>query len=150
MECRQYIIEKSSLLKEHINILKKNHHSYGAWRLAAPYFKDKQLYQSPQNGDIIRKIKNKELFIYDLAPVTRWSSYECEKIEQGVKIHYNFNKTQSIKAKMKENNQKALVKENVEKDDTEVQEVPPLSSDEFINWSSISTSFAEGKIIFKA
>lgn len=150
MECRQYIIEKASLLKEHINTLKLNHQSGGAWRLAAPYFKDKQLYQSPLNQDTMKKKLNSELFIYDLGSVAKWSSYECEKIIQAVKLNYNFNKQQSLRAEIRKGGKKSAfleVYENFnEMEKSDALEIPPLHSNEHINWGRIAAVFIKGSI----
>lgn len=143
MECRQYIIEKSSLLKEHINTLKLNHQSGGAWRLAAPYFKDKQLYQSPQNEDTKKKRNNDELFVYDLGAVAKWSSYECEKVIKAVELNYKYNQIQSKRGEMK-NISNALDK--LQEEDTSTVQVPPLGSNQFINWSRIANVFINGKV----
>lgn len=152
MECKQYIIEKSSLVKEHINLLKLHHQSYGAWRLGAPYFKDKQLFRSPANDDCIRKKNNNELYIYDLAQVSKWSTYECKKIMEAVKVNYNFNKQISIESELKGTTNKMTVQkindnlEKMEKNDKLL--IPPLRSDEHIDWARIATVFLNGKNSF--
>lgn len=151
MECRQYIIEKTSLLKEHINTLKVNHQSGATWRLAAPYFKDKQLYQCPMNEDTIRKRKNNELFVYDLLPVRKWSSFECEKIIKAVKLNYTFNKKRFLKAKMKESADhcQTLNDKNCAFNADQELETPPLNSNEHIQWGRIVTVFNQGKCLFR-
>lgn len=127
MECRQCIIEKSSILKEHINTLKLNNHSYGAWRLGAPYFKDKNLFPSPYNQDVSKKQKNNELFIYDLVPLNKWSNFECDKVINGVRINYEYNK-----------------KKCKETTDGDNSEYPPLFSNKNINWGRIASVFVNG------
>lgn len=149
MECRQYIIEKASLLKEHINTLKVNHQSGAAWRLAAPYFKDKQLYQCPLNEDTLKKKRNNELFVYDLWPIHKWSSFECEKIIKAVKLSYTFNKQKCVKAKVEKTAKEYFQQLKERICDTEINqqlEIPPLNSNEHITWSRIASVFSQGKI----
>lgn len=147
MECKQYIIEKGSLLKEHINTLKLNHLSGGAWKLGAPYFKDKQLYQSPPNEDIIRKKNGNELFLYDFGCVPKWSNDECERLLKAVKLNYNFNKPLKAKGKSKQ-----LTAEQMNKEFNEVNEktlgVPPQHNDDFIDWERIASVFFQGKYLW--
>lgn len=137
MECRQFIIEKASLLKEHVNTLKINHQSPGTWRLAAPYFKTKKLYQCPPNEDILKKKRNNELIVYDLWPVVKWSDFECEKVIKAVKMNYTFNKQRGSKSKMKKNlDEKKLSETDLE--------IPPLNSNDHIDWGRISSVFVQG------
>lgn len=144
MECKQYIIEKGSLLKEHINTLKLNYLSGGAWKLGAPYFKDSQLYQSPPNEDTVRKKSGNELFVYDFGSVPKWSNDECERLLKAVKLNYNFNKSSKIKGKSKQ-----LSVDQINREFNEVNEksleVPPQHNDNFIDWERIASVFFQGK-----
>lgn len=151
MECRQYIIEKASLLREHINTLKANNLSSASWKLAAPYFKDKDLYQSPMNDDTKIKMNNHELFIYDFKPNKPWTNFEYEKLIKAVKLNYSFKKHQLKKAVKRENDKQpagqscgdTAVEEHVENFETEI---PPLNSNDHLDWSRIASVFLQGKI----
>lgn len=147
MECKQYIIEKGSLLKEHTNTLKLNYLSGGAWKLGAPYFKDKQLYQCPLNEDTIRKKNGNELFVYDFGSVPKWSSDECERLLKAVKLNYSFNKQLKAKGKSKNVTIDQMNKEFNQLNENTF-EVPPLHSDNLIDWERIATVFFESKYGF--
>lgn len=149
MECRQYIIEKASLLREYINNMKANNLAIATWKLAAPYFKNKDLYQSPMNDDTKRKINNNELFIYAFRPNKSWSKFEYEKLINAVKLNYSFKKHLFIKTQKRERGEQVDSSDPSVGDDKFQIEVPPLNSNKHLDWSRIASVFLQGKALFE-
>ncbi|KAJ8924995.1 hypothetical protein NQ315_001160 [Exocentrus adspersus] len=150
IQCQKDIVDKNELLT---NFMKQNvgkQPSSGAWRLAAPYFKDKQLYSCPPNADAVRKKKNNELCVYDITYIPRWTNLECEKLQRAVKLNYNINQQNEVMKKMKnletnDNEMKALQArmEELQKEDNCV--TPPLNSDQFIDWMRVAEVFLQDR-----
>ncbi|KAJ8971507.1 hypothetical protein NQ314_000669 [Rhamnusium bicolor] len=157
IECQQNIIKKTDIIKEHVTANKDQTNSTGAWRLAAPYFKDKQLYPSPSNAETIRKKNNNELCIYDLSILPKWSTVECEKLIRAVKLNYNINQqNEVVKAiqKAKQDNNLELLKELEERKkelkENDNSEIPPEVAKryEFQNWDQIAKDLGTNRTGF--
>lgn len=157
-ECRQNIMEQKQLVTANEKDSKNQYpQTSGAWRLAAPYFKDMKLYGCPLNEDAVRKIHNKELSVYDLVPLPKWQSREYTGLLRAVRLNYNINKQTDLKKQLIGLNS-SLESENVkdakyneltrklnELKENDNSEVPPLNSDKYINWVRISEYFFKSK-----
>ncbi|KAG5890102.1 hypothetical protein JTB14_026473 [Gonioctena quinquepunctata] len=155
IECKQNIVEKNEIIKECIESKKALAYSSGAWRLGAPYFKDKQLYCCPSNEDTLRKRRNQELSVYDLQPLSKWSSYECDTLLSAVRVNYNINQQNEVRKKIKEislglckDSQEELAELEERLQELEGngnREVPPLGSDKNIDWPRVADVFINNK-----
>ncbi|KAJ8977893.1 hypothetical protein NQ317_012394 [Molorchus minor] len=155
LECQKNIEEKNTIINAFVESNKGQTHSTGAWRLAAPYFKDKRLFPCPPNDDVQKKA-NKELSIYDLYPLKKWTSFECEKLLRAVKCNYNINQQTAVRKKIQEvtqnfnfENREEVLEElqaRMEQlSSNESNEVPPLNSDEHIDWLRVADVFLKDK-----
>lgn len=155
IECKQNILEKNEIVKQHYAAFKTQRQSSGSWRVCAPYFKDKGFYVSPPNSDTIKKKNNKELSCYDLMPLKKWTQYECNRLIGAVKLNYNAN----VVFQLKKTVRLAKVDEMTEEQKEELKamklklnklsnamnfEIPPLGSDENINWIRVAEIFIRG------
>nr|CAH7742322.1 unnamed protein product [Callosobruchus chinensis] len=95
IECKQNIIEKYEVVE--IGKSMNLQHVYSkCWRLAAPYFKDKQYFLSPPNRDTLRKKADSEISSYDFGLLPRWSRDESDKLIASVVFNYNLNRQVAI------------------------------------------------------
>lgn len=151
--CQKNIKEKKEVINDFLKANKDQTHSSGAWRLAAPYFKDKKLYACPPNVDTLRKQRNKELSVYDVTVTVKWSSLECDKLLRAVKVNYNINQQndalKKIRTLQKSGNKDELAElkrrmEELQNEDN--SEIPPLNSDQHIDWMRVAEVFLQGKV----
>ncbi|XP_023015413.2 proximal sequence element A Pbp95 [Leptinotarsa decemlineata] len=149
IECKQNIVEKNEIFKQCKDATRGTHFTAGAWRLGAPYFKDRQLYCCPSNKDTLRKRANNELTIYDVMPSPKWTRSECELLVDAVKLNYNINQQSEVNRKIIKVTSSGGSKEELEELNARLQElsengnseIPPLNSDENIDWEKVSEVF---------
>lgn len=129
------------------------------WKLAAPYFKDTAFFPSPLNEDAVEKRNRCELSIYDLIPSPKWTPIEFDRLFNAVKCNFNINRQTKLVSTLKalksqisdedvENRTKLEEIFNLKKELDKVKEdvkVPPLNSNEYINWYKVSETFLKGK-----
>ncbi|XP_018564000.1 uncharacterized protein LOC108905546 [Anoplophora glabripennis] len=158
IQCQKDITEKREVINNFLKANKEQGHSTGAWRLAAPYFKDKKLYACPPNADTLRKQKNKELNVYDITVVLKWTSLECEKLLRAVKLNYNINQQNDVVKKIATLRQskdegepegieklKELESRLEELRNEDNSEIPPLNSDQYIDWLRVAEVFLQDR-----
>ncbi|XP_057672242.1 uncharacterized protein LOC130903895 [Diorhabda carinulata] len=155
IECKQNIVDKNDLISQYFEAHKAQSQSSGSWRVGAPYFKTKDFFVAPSNDDVLRKKSNNELSHYDLQLPKRWNKFDLLRLITSVKVNYNCNQILEVKKNIKQlSSSDDLEKENKihdlemrlkELDDMDNLEVPPLGSDNNINWIRVSETFIKDR-----
>ncbi|KAL3284939.1 hypothetical protein HHI36_019071 [Cryptolaemus montrouzieri] len=132
-------------------------------RLAAPYFKTKtKMFSSNPNKDTLERKQNGELSIYHNIMTPKWSRNECENLVSAVKLTYNHNKQKTLLRKISGLKYKIEIEDDsisggiveeikiLETEQNEVEQlgsedVPPLGSDDYIDWEHIASEYLNGK-----
>lgn len=163
IKCEDVMEEKGKIIKN-LNVRKRDLTYCPSWKLAAPYFKDKQYFGCPPNEDTLKKRAEKELSLYELHPSVKWTPWEFDRLLSAVKCNYNINQQKEVVGKLsvlqktidvgncedsehKEKLEKIKkLQEELEKlEDNNENEVPPLGSDSHIDWYKVADMFLGGK-----
>ncbi|CAG9831528.1 unnamed protein product [Diabrotica balteata] len=155
IECQSNILDINAIIHEKVNDKKMYSKSSRSWRLGAPYFKDKLNFPAPLNDEALQKKLSDEQTIYDFIVIKRWSSLECDSVIRAVKLNYSINTITHIRNEIKklelsnDGNKTEKIMELQEKqkqfDDQDNLPIPPLESDEHINWIRVSEVFLRDK-----
>jgi hypothetical protein len=153
-ECEETMEEKNVILKN-LETKQFTQQTF-VWKLAAPYFKDKKFFPCPLNEDAIKKRSTNELSVYDLVPSSKWTPIEFDRLTNAIKCNYNINrqndvvhKLNSLKAKIQSEDKDKLeeishLKQQLDQLKNDEQ-IPPLNSNEFINWYKVAETFLKGE-----
>jgi hypothetical protein len=153
-ECEETMEEKNVILKN-LETKQFTQQTF-VWKLAAPYFKDKKFFPCPLNEDAIKKRSTNELSVYDLVPSSKWTPIEFDRLTNAIKCNYNINrqndvvhKLNSLKSKMQSEDKDKLeeishLKQQLDQLKNDEQ-IPPLNSNEFINWYKVAETFLKDK-----
>uniref|UniRef100_A0A6P7GB68 snRNA-activating protein complex subunit 4 isoform X2 n=1 Tax=Diabrotica virgifera virgifera TaxID=50390 RepID=A0A6P7GB68_DIAVI len=156
IECQSNMSDINRIIHEKNNNKKSTTRSSKAWRLGAPYFKDKLNFPAPLNDEALQKKLCDEQTIYDsLKSFNRWSSHECDSVTRAVKLNYSINTLTHIRNEIKKlegsndrnKNEKIIELQEKQKrfEDTDNLPIPPLGSDERINWIRVAEVFFRDK-----
>ncbi|XP_072382424.1 uncharacterized protein Pbp95 [Diabrotica undecimpunctata] len=155
IECQSNILDINTIIHEKISDKKMYPKSSRSWRLGAPYFKDKLNFPAPLNDEALQKKLGDEQSIYDFISIKRWSSLECDSVIRAVKLNYSINTITHIRNEIKKlelsndenKNEKIMELQEKQKqfDDQDNLPIPPLGSDEHINWIRVSEVFLRDK-----